>query len=190
MLKPNNDLRLAAFQERSRVNGPGERSVVWVQGCSRECPGCFNPDFQDDVPAETISASDLTDRLLAISDTDGVTFSGGEPFEQPGPLADVGEALHAAGRSLVIFTGYTEDELAASDDPDVQRLLAVADLLVAGPYIETRASSEHPLLSSANQELVFLTERYRDYDFGVPRKQTEFRIKPDGTTDVSGFPRQ
>ncbi|MCU0780030.1 MAG: radical SAM protein [Akkermansiaceae bacterium] len=40
-------LRLHAFLPRSRANGPGWRSVVWVQGCSLGCPGCFNPQTHD-----------------------------------------------------------------------------------------------------------------------------------------------
>ena len=32
-----------AIEPRSRANGPGVRFVVWLQGCTLGCPGCFNP---------------------------------------------------------------------------------------------------------------------------------------------------
>ncbi|MGE3780657.1 MAG: 4Fe-4S cluster-binding domain-containing protein [Pirellulaceae bacterium] len=35
-------LRVHALMECSTVNGPGVRAVIWVQGCSLGCPGCWN----------------------------------------------------------------------------------------------------------------------------------------------------
>ena len=35
-------LRVHAQMESSQVNGPGRRAVIWVQGCSLGCTGCFN----------------------------------------------------------------------------------------------------------------------------------------------------
>jgi pyruvate-formate lyase-activating enzyme len=40
-------IRVRAFEPASRANGPGLRAVVWFQGCTRACPGCFNPATHD-----------------------------------------------------------------------------------------------------------------------------------------------
>ena len=182
-------VQVAAFQERSKVNGPGVRSVIWVQGCPRRCPGCFNPDFLATDGGETIPVDTLIQQILAVEDTEGVTFSGGEPLEQAAALAAIAAAVQDAGKSVVVFTGCDEEELRIGRQGPYEDLLRHVDLIVAGAYREDLPGGEHPLLSSANQSIIFLTDRYRDYDFGSPRRRTEFRIKPDGTTQRSGFPR-
>jgi anaerobic ribonucleoside-triphosphate reductase activating protein len=124
--------------------------------------------------------------MLIESETEGVTFSGGEPFAQAGALAEVAERVRAAGKGVLVFTGYDAVELRSSRNPDFRRLLQAADLLVAGRY-RSEMPGRHPLLASANQELMFLTERYRGADFGG-RRRTEFRIAASGAITVSGFP--
>lgn len=178
-------LQIAAWLPRSRANGPGLRSVVWVQGCPFHCPGCFNPDFLPFAGGRAVTVADLAAWLLAEADTEGVSFSGGEPFAQAGQLAEVAEGVRAAGKGVLIFTGFQATTLQTSANPGVRRLLAAADLLVAGPY-QRENPSRHPLLASANQELVFLTDRYRTVNLG-PRR-TEFRIGGDGAVTVTGFP--
>jgi anaerobic ribonucleoside-triphosphate reductase activating protein len=71
---------------RSAVNGPGERAVVWFQGCDLQCRGCFNPashpfNRHRDKPGE-----DVAELILACRGIEGVTFSGGAPFQQAGDL--------------------------------------------------------------------------------------------------------
>lgn len=178
-------LRLAAFLPRSRANGPGLRSVLWVQGCALRCGGCFNPGFQPFKGGYEVTATGMVALLLSQHDTEGVSFSGGEPFTQAAALAEVGEAVRAAGKGVLIFTGHEIGALRANRSPGVRRLLAAADLLAAGPYRRDLPQS-HPLLASANQELVYLTGRYRGAELG-PRR-SEFRIGEEGTVSVTGFP--
>lgn len=178
-------LNLAAFLPQSRANGPGLRSVLWVQGCPLRCNGCFNPGFQPFAGGYEATVKEVIDLLLAQPDTEGVSFSGGEPFAQAAALAEVAEAVRAAGKGVMIFTGYETATLRASRNPGVQRLLAAADLLAAGPY-RRDLPQRHPLLASTNQELLYLTERYRGVELG-PRC-SEFRIGADGEVSVTGFP--
>lgn len=178
-------LTLAAFLPRSRANGPGLRSVLWVQGCTLRCEGCFNPDFQPFKGGYETSVAEMAALLLAQPDTEGVSFSGGEPFTQAAALAEVAEAVRAAGKGVLIFTGHEAGMLRMSRNPGIQRLLAAADLLAAGPYRRDLPQS-HPLLASTNQELVYLTGRYRGVELG-PRR-SEFRIGTDGMVSATGFP--
>jgi anaerobic ribonucleoside-triphosphate reductase activating protein len=168
------------------VNGPGIRSVLWVQGCPLRCPGCFNPEFQPFEGGTLTPVADLVGRILADRETEGVTFSGGEPFAHAAPLAELAARLRAGGKGVLVFTGYDEEELRGSPNEDWRRLLDAADLLVAGRY-ERDKPVRHPLLASANQRLVHLTERYRETGFGGgPR--VEFRISASGDIVTTGFP--
>ena len=196
-LTTNHRLRVAAFEPRSLVNGPGVRAVLWVQGCGRRCPGCFNPEF---LPREGGRLAAVEEVMSWIRDAasalatnhqppttlEGITFSGGEPFDQAAGLAVVAQAVRRLGLGVLIFTGYPWEDLEQGRDLGQRALLAAADLLVACPYQRDRPGT-HPLLSSANQRLIFLTHRYRGYDFGRNRR-LEIRIAPDGTLRTTGFP--
>lgn len=178
---------LAAFLPRSRANGPGVRSVLWVQGCPFRCPGCFNPEFLEFSGGQPTDVETVVNWILARDDTEGVTFSGGEPFAHAEVLAAVAQQVQRAGKSVVVFTGYEKNELLVSQDVSKQRLLESADLLIAGPY-RTDMPSREAWLSSTNQELVFLTDRYRQQDADTVPQRIEFRIASNGTTTVTGFP--
>jgi anaerobic ribonucleoside-triphosphate reductase activating protein len=178
---------VAAFLDRSRVSGPGLRSVLWVQGCPLRCPGCCNPDFLPFAGGVLTPSGELAERILAVPDTEGVTFSGGEPFAHARGLAEVARRVRAAGRNVVVFTGYTRAQLSAALDPGRQALLAQADLLVAGPYEAGRACNRG-LLASANQELVFLTARCRPADCARAGRELEVHLLPDGEVLLTGLP--
>ena len=178
-------LNIAAFLPRSKANGPGLRSVLWVQGCPFRCEGCFNPDFLPFHGGQAVGVDEAANWLLAEPDTEGVSFSGGEPFAQADALAEVAAQVKAAGKGVLIFTGYESETLRNSANPGIRRLWSLADLLVAGPYRADQPCRE-PLRASANQELVFLTDRYRAMELG--RRRVEFRIGAGGEVSVTGFP--
>ena len=106
-----NNIQLAAFLPHSRANGPGLRSVLWVQGCPFRCLGCFNKDFLDFNGGRTVTITEVVNWILAETDTEGVSFSGGEPFSQAAPLAKVAELVHQAGKGVLVFTGFTYNAL-------------------------------------------------------------------------------
>lgn len=71
------------MMDSSRANGPGVRSVIWLQGCTLTCPGCFNPESHSHEPRVLIPVETIIEHITAIRDTvEGVTVSGGEPFQQ------------------------------------------------------------------------------------------------------------
>ncbi|HWR06518.1 4Fe-4S single cluster domain-containing protein [Sporomusa sp.] len=181
-------INMAAFLPTSLVNGPGLRTVVWVQGCPRRCPGCFNQDMLEVKDRQLVSAIELAGRILAESGIEGVTFSGGEPFAQAAALAVLAELLVEHGLTIMIFTGYRYEELKAAANPEWNRLLAVTDLLVAGPYIEQQQSRDY-LRGSANQELIFLTARLQQHPDIVNQagQAREFIIDNAGNIIVSGL---
>lgn len=178
-------LRVAAYLPRSRANGPGLRAVLWVQGCPQRCPGCFNPTFLERSGGRPVTVGEVSGWVLSDAETEGISLSGGEPFAQAEAVACLAERLQAAGKGVLVFTGFTARRLRASVEPGDRRLLGAADLLVAGPF-RREAPTRHPLLSSANQELVYLTDRYRGVD--LTARRSEFRIGAGGSVTVTGFP--
>ncbi|MEI7994821.1 MAG: 4Fe-4S single cluster domain-containing protein [Methylococcaceae bacterium] len=182
---PKTCLTIADFLPRSKVNGPGIRSVLWVQGCPLRCAGCFNPDFLPFTGGKSVAPEQTAEWMLAEADTEGVTFSGGEPFAQAAALAQVAARVQAGGKGVLIFTGCDYPALQASRNTGVQQLLAHADLLIAGPYVSELACRE-PLRASANQNVVYLTERYRNATLAAGK--LEYRIGLSGEIAITGFP--
>lgn len=150
--------------------GYGKRLGVWFQGCPRRCEGCISPEMQPvlnhSIPIEQV--------LCAIPDTicpDGLTISGGEPFEQPAALRALVEwFLERYGDDILIYTGYLMDELVFMHNEDVTWILAHIAALIDGPYIQPQDDGKGAR-GSANQRIhVFrYTDRYRHYAV-QPRK--------------------
>jgi len=86
--------------------------VIWFQGCSLGCPGCFNPATHDPRGGYESDTESLAAEILAMSDqVEGVSISGGEPFQQPAALLDLLIRLADSHLSRLVFTGYTLPEI-------------------------------------------------------------------------------
>ena len=100
----------------SIVDGAGLRFSIFVQGCSHHCPGCHNQDsWEPGVGTET-SIDELYERIMSNKLDCGVTFSGGEPFEQAAACAVLARRLKEAGKSIWAYTGYLFEDLMALID--------------------------------------------------------------------------
>ncbi len=154
-------IRLASILEESIADGPGLRLVVFAQGCPHRCRGCHNPQTFLSVGGQNFSISKLLDLYRQNPLSRGITLSGGEPFMQAGPLAQLAQAVHAEGGDVVTYTGYRLEQLVARADQEsgVQALLAETDLLIDGPFVLARRSLEHPFVGSLNQRLIALSEK-------------------------------
>lgn len=158
----NPTLRVSRFQERTEVLGPGVRAVVWFQGCSLSCPGCMAQSMNDDPAHEAWSPAALAERLCRIAGIEGITLSGGDPFDQPPEaLCAFTEAVRRdSGLSIMVFTGRTLAQLRRQLPPALsERLLASIDILVDGPYVE-ELNDGSLWRGSSNQVVHFLTPRH------------------------------
>ncbi len=185
-MRPPAPLRVALEVPDTEAEGPGRRYAVWVQGCPLRCPGCCNPDLLPFRGGRPVAPADLAARVLATPDIEGVTLLGGEPFAQAEGLAVVAEQVRAAGRSVMVFTGFTLEALRAR--PEAARLLAATDLLVDGPYDARRPDPARRWVGSTNQRTLALTDRYdpRHPSFFAPR-EVELRLV-GGRLVVNGWP--
>lgn len=182
-------LRLNRFLPYTRVEGPGERACIWVQGCSIRCSGCANQHMWKEIAGDEIEVSLLAEKIITGPKIEGVTFLGGEPFDQAEALALLGQTLKEQGMSVVTFTGYTLEDIQRSTKASWHNLLAVTDLLIDGPYRQDLSDTRRPWIGSSNQRYHFLTDRYNFLEaelMGIPNR-IEIRLQKDGRLEVNGL---
>ncbi len=173
--------RVHAIEPKSRANGPGSRFVVWMQGCSLGCAGCFNPTTHDAAAGREVAVADIAAQLAAAN-VEGLSLSGGEPLQQPAAAAALLDAARALGLSTLAFSGYTIDEI--RDLPGGPEVLARLDVLVDGRYRSTERLATG-LRGSANQRIHLLTRRYSMTDVEAT-PVAEIRIGPTGELVLTG----
>lgn len=150
-------IQVAGFLEHSTVNGEGFRSVLFVSGCPHRCPHCQNQAMQDFEYGEAISIEEAFNRIHKNKPLiDGVTFSGGEPFEQCEALIALSKKLKADGLTIWSYSGYTYEQL--KNDSIKASLLKQIDVLVDGTFIETLADSNLKYRGSSNQHIYALED--------------------------------
>jgi anaerobic ribonucleoside-triphosphate reductase activating protein len=187
---PAGYLNLMGYVDESQVNGPGSRAVVWVQGCLRHCPGCFNPNSWSFETNQLISIDSLAHQILRNPHNTGVTFSGGEPFWQAPALTQLARRVKAAGLNVMAFTGFTLAELQNHYSPaGATELLQELDLLIDGPYIEAlKVNSPDSPLSSSNQRLHVFNPQLQD-QITWASNQIEVHVLKNGDRIVTGYSR-
>jgi len=185
-------LRFATIVDDTRAEGPGRRWAMWVQGCSIRCAGCCNPEMFDERRGEVVAVDVLAARLAEARarGVEGVTFLGGEPFEQAAALADLARRARALGLTVMAFSGYTLEQL--RERPDAAALLAELDLLVDGPYDRAQPEPAPPVgrrwIGSANQRMHYLTAAYSPADPQMHDANTiEIRLSKHGLS-INGWP--
>jgi anaerobic ribonucleoside-triphosphate reductase activating protein len=150
------NLRLAGIVRESIVDGPGIRFTVFCQGCPHGCPGCHNPETHDFDGGFECSTDRLMEEIAKDPLLAGVTFSGGEPFCQAGPFAELAEKVREKGLSVTVFSGYLYEQLTgmAEKDRDVKRLMDLTDLLIDGPFVKAQRDLTLQFRGSGNQRLI------------------------------------
>jgi anaerobic ribonucleoside-triphosphate reductase activating protein len=176
-------IRVGRLLLGSRANGPGRRAVLWVQGCSIRCPGCFNPETHDPAGGEEVDVEALLRRLRdAAPDLEGLTVSGGEPLEQAPALASLLGPLRRETRlSAILFTGLRWDRVLAL--PEAPSILASVDVVLPGPY-DRSSPPAGDLRGTAAKSARFLTGRYGPGDLRSP--PAEVFVTAEGNLELSG----
>jgi anaerobic ribonucleoside-triphosphate reductase activating protein len=149
-------LRIAGVADDSIVDGPGIRLAVFTQGCPHRCPDCQNPHTHDFDGGRAAEISELVTMMESNPLLDGLTLTGGEPFAQAGACAVLAARAHKLGLHVIVYTGYTYEQLTAAETapPDAAALLAETDLLVDGPFEQASRSLELRFRGSKNQRFI------------------------------------
>ena len=171
------------------AEGPGARAALWVQGCSIRCPGCFNPGTWSAAGGRRLTIDETVSALMADPRIEGVTFLGGEPFDQAPALAAVAGAIRSRGLSVMTFSGHDYETLRREACPGWAELLAATDLLVDGPFVAALTDHSRPWVGSSNQRFRFLTDRYRHLEASLEAlpDRLEVRLHRDGRVEVNGM---
>lgn len=146
-----NTLRIMDITYSSAVDGTGFRDVLFVNYCPHHCKGCHNPETWDEKNGRDVTVDEVFKSLTKSSLTN-VTFSGGEPFCQPKPLAALAKMLCKAGKTIWVYTGFLFEDLLA--DSEKKKLLELCDVCVDGPFEEDKKGLNMRFRGSSNQRII------------------------------------
>lgn len=151
-------MRIAGMKQDSIVDGPGLRFVVFLQGCLHHCPGCQNPGTHDPAGGVDFPMEELVEQMLSNPLTEGLTLSGGEPFEHPEGCAALAREAHRAGLNVWCWTGGIFETLRTHGSDEQKALLREVDVLVDGPFLLEQRTLDLPWRGSANQRVILVQE--------------------------------
>lgn len=153
-------VRIAGVVKESIVDGPGIRFVVFAQGCPHHCDGCHNPATHDFNSGNLVAIETILDEMKKNPLLDGITLSGGEPFEQPEAFCELARRSQELGYHVMAYTGYTYETLLAKKDQ--RRLLENTDLLVDGKFEMAQKSLMLKFRGSQNQRIIDVNKSQRE----------------------------
>ncbi len=156
-------IKLAGLVPESFVDGPGIRFTIFTQGCPHKCPGCHNPETHDFNGGRLADVDKIFSKIIADPIVKGVTFSGGEPFCQPEPLAYLSYLLKEKGYHIMSYSGYTFEELfeKSRSNEHIAKLLNNLDILADGRFVLAERTLELKFRGSRNQRLIDVPESLR-----------------------------
>ena len=184
-------LTIARLKQNSKVLGPGSRAVIWFHGCSKDCPHCIAKEMNAAPPQFEHSASTLYEWLKNIEEIEGITITGGEPFEQDIEALETFLQLvknDSRRLSVMCYTGKLLTEI--QDDKNVAHVLEYIDILIDGVYTHG-LNGGHKWRGSSNQKIYPLNEKYTqivskaesDFDRGI-----EIGLSANMQFELTGIP--
>ena len=154
-------MHYATIKNCDIANGPGVRVSLFVSGCTHHCKGCFNAeawDFDFGQPFTEGTIREILD-MLRPAYIRGLTLLGGEPFEpqnQAGVLPLLRQIKkEMPEKSIWAFSGYLFDrDILSGRLGDTREYLGYLDVLVDGPFVESKKNLSLRFRGSENQRLI------------------------------------
>ncbi|WP_369968862.1 4Fe-4S single cluster domain-containing protein [Stenotrophomonas rhizophila] len=186
----NRPLQLSRVHFPVTTLGPGQRLGIWFQGCSIRCSGCISADTWG--PGRTVV--DVTTLLEQVApwldQADGITISGGEPFDQFDALLQMLVGLRQrTAADILVYSGHPLETL----QPMLDQARDLIDALISDPYLE-QADQSLALRGSDNQRLTLLTALGRSRLASLERASTpadkvlDLMFDATGTVWMAGIP--
>jgi anaerobic ribonucleoside-triphosphate reductase activating protein len=183
-------MRLSRVHFPVTTLGPGRRLGIWLQGCSIRCPGCISADTWSLDRGATTVETVLDVAAPWLAEADGITVSGGEPFDQPAALIALLTAVRVHWRGdVLLFTGHAREAI----ETHLIAMAGLIDALVSDPF-DIDAPQTRALRGSDNQRLHCLTplghERFAAYERAAAPGDRRFDLMLDdnGSVWLAGIP--
>lgn len=142
----------------SIVDGPGLRAVIWTQGCKHNCKGCHNPSTHDFNGGFLMNLHEIEETLKSLKLQKGITFSGGEPFEQPLACIEIAKMAKQLRLDIWCYTGYIFEKLIDEEDTGYKEgwkeFLEYIDVLIDGPFMIEKKNLLLRFRGSENQRII------------------------------------
>lgn len=150
------EIRLSGIINESIVDGPGIRMVLFAQGCKHNCSGCHNPETHSFTGGELFTVNSILEAVKKNPLLDGLTFSGGEPFEQAEGFSYLAEKVKQLGLNIMTYTGYTLEHLMENPNKisGSANLINHTDILVDGRFDLTKRNILLKFRGSENQRII------------------------------------
>ena len=133
----------------SIVDGPGIRTVLFVQGCESRCEDCHNSNTWDINRGKSVPISDLVTEIRSQAFNKNLTISGGEPLLQIQAVLDLIRNLNDF--SIALYTGFELEEVP-------KNLLDYLDYIKVGKYEKEKKCTAKEYVGSTNQQFINLRE--------------------------------
>lgn len=158
------NIRIAGEISESIVDGPGIRYVIFTQGCPHHCEGCHNPETHDFSSGRVATTEDLINNMKKYSYMTGLTISGGEPFAQAAAVLELIKEYKKIfpRKNILIYTGYTIEELTNRKDKNIIEILSSSDFLVDGKFIKSLKDLTLVFRGSSNQRIINLKKTFEE----------------------------
>ena len=130
---------------KSLVDGPGVRTLVFFQGCDIHCPGCHNQSAWDITKGTLYSVKELAEQIKKGTFNNKITLTGGEPLMQKEALVELLRELK--GLDVIVYTGHQKEEVP-------EEVWKLTSYVKCGPFIERLKTTIKPYVGSSNQELI------------------------------------
>lgn len=162
--------------------GPGNRLLVFLQGCSIHCEGCINKHLWDFDGGKPTSTKEIVD-IITANNLEGITLHGGEPLDQAAGLLEIVKELKKLGKTIILFTGYTKKEL----DKTKQNVWNLSDMVVAGRFQLSKRNVYLQFRGSINQKVHRHKGNYKNYKIKDGSTAAIITMDEDGNMDINGF---
>ena len=184
-MKGKMKLRIFNILKNTKVEGPGIRYCIWTQGCSRHCRGCQAVHTWAHDGGKLFEVDEIISDILRQRGIEGITFLGGEPFEQAQACGLIAREVKKNGLSVLCFTGGLLEELRLEEKNRL--LLENTDLLIDGAFEQEKLDYSRPWCGSSNQRYHFLTDRYNEEIFTKYKNKVEVNISKNGVVFMNGM---
>jgi anaerobic ribonucleoside-triphosphate reductase activating protein len=173
--------------------GPGKRVVLWVTGCSLKCRGCMAVSMQKRNEANKKTVHDVFSAIKkGEHGLDGITISGGEPFEQAESVYELAKLIKKDTHlDIMVYSGYTIEEIRKHGEA-ANKMLEEIDILIDGRFEESNTNKKL-WRGSDNQRFHILSKRAEKYSFCANmeysgKRELHFEIIHDNSFKIIGIP--